>query len=167
MAIHSSILAWKLPWTEEPGGPQSMGYRVSQNWEHLHVERVWCRNISKEMHFENLFEFYKQITVLKERMLNSILLWVDNVAVFFVLWDRYCCAAHHICTYPSSLFLLFSLYFYWAKKINPSYPQGPFHICLCDAAELNQVIYFDGLINGIYIYMCHFFFVINLRAIAV
>ena len=25
MATHSSILAWKTPWTEEPGGPQSMG----------------------------------------------------------------------------------------------------------------------------------------------
>ena len=25
MASHSSILAWKIPWMEEPGGPQSMG----------------------------------------------------------------------------------------------------------------------------------------------
>ena len=25
MAIHSSILAWKIPWTEEPGGLHSMG----------------------------------------------------------------------------------------------------------------------------------------------
>ena len=25
MATHSSILAWKFPWTEEPGGLQSMG----------------------------------------------------------------------------------------------------------------------------------------------
>ena len=25
MATHSSILAWKSPWTEEPGGLQSMG----------------------------------------------------------------------------------------------------------------------------------------------
>ena len=25
MATHSSILAWKIPWTEEPGGQQSMG----------------------------------------------------------------------------------------------------------------------------------------------
>ena len=25
MAIHSSTLAWKIPWTEEPGGLQSMG----------------------------------------------------------------------------------------------------------------------------------------------
>ena len=27
MAIHSSSLAWKIPWTEEPGGLQSMGFR--------------------------------------------------------------------------------------------------------------------------------------------
>ena len=25
MATHSSIFAWKMPWTEEPGKPQSMG----------------------------------------------------------------------------------------------------------------------------------------------
>ena len=27
MATHSSILAWRIPWTEEPGGLQSMGSR--------------------------------------------------------------------------------------------------------------------------------------------
>ena len=27
MATHSSILAWKIPWTEEPGGLQPMGSR--------------------------------------------------------------------------------------------------------------------------------------------
>ena len=25
MATPSSILSWEIPWTEEPGGPQSMG----------------------------------------------------------------------------------------------------------------------------------------------
>ena len=25
MATHSSITAWRIPWTEEPGGSQSMG----------------------------------------------------------------------------------------------------------------------------------------------
>ena len=25
MAAHSSILAWRIPWTEDPGGPQSVG----------------------------------------------------------------------------------------------------------------------------------------------
>ena len=27
MAVHSSVLAWKIPWTEEPGGLQPMGSR--------------------------------------------------------------------------------------------------------------------------------------------
>ena len=32
MATHSSILAWKIPWTEQPGGLQSMGLqRVEHN----------------------------------------------------------------------------------------------------------------------------------------
>ena len=31
MANHSSILAWKIPWTEEPGGSQSTGLQ-SQTW---------------------------------------------------------------------------------------------------------------------------------------
>ena len=31
-ATHSSILAWRIPWTEEPGGLQSMGsQRVGHN----------------------------------------------------------------------------------------------------------------------------------------
>ena len=30
MAIHSNILAWKIPWTEEPGGLKSMGSQKSQ-----------------------------------------------------------------------------------------------------------------------------------------
>ena len=33
MAPHSSTLAWKIPWTEEPGGLQSMGsLRVGQDF---------------------------------------------------------------------------------------------------------------------------------------
>ena len=27
MTTHSSFLAWKIPWTEEPGGLQSMGFQ--------------------------------------------------------------------------------------------------------------------------------------------
>ena len=33
MATRSSILAWRIPWTEEPGGPQSTGsQRVAHDW---------------------------------------------------------------------------------------------------------------------------------------
>ena len=33
MATHSSILAWRSPWTEEPGGLQSMGSQESDTTE--------------------------------------------------------------------------------------------------------------------------------------
>ena len=37
MATHSSILAWRIPWTEEPGGLQSAGLqRVRHDLEHTH-----------------------------------------------------------------------------------------------------------------------------------
>ena len=41
MATHSSILAWKIPWTEEPGGLHSLGSeRVSNDGActHWHLE---------------------------------------------------------------------------------------------------------------------------------
>ena len=49
MATHSSTLAWKIPWTEEPGGLQSMGSRrVGHDWEtslslfdSMHWRRKW------------------------------------------------------------------------------------------------------------------------------
>ena len=49
MATHSSALAWKIPWTEEPGGLQSMGsQRVGHDWAtslslftFLHWRRKW------------------------------------------------------------------------------------------------------------------------------
>ena len=42
MATHSSILAWRIPWTEEPGGLQSTGsQRVGHDWAtSLHFSHV-------------------------------------------------------------------------------------------------------------------------------
>ena len=39
MATHSSILAWKIPWTEKLGGPQSMG-----------SQRVGHKLVTKQQH---------------------------------------------------------------------------------------------------------------------
>ena len=36
MVTHSSTLAWKIPWTEEPGRLQSMGRKESERTERLH-----------------------------------------------------------------------------------------------------------------------------------
>ena len=39
MATHSSVPAWRIPWTEEPGRLQSMGsQRVEHNWKDLHTQ---------------------------------------------------------------------------------------------------------------------------------
>ena len=48
MATHSSILAWRIPWTEEPGGLQSTGSRrVGHNWAtSLSLKRKWkCQSL--------------------------------------------------------------------------------------------------------------------------
>ena len=37
MATHSSILAWEIPWTEEPGGLQSMGLQKSLTRQNTHM----------------------------------------------------------------------------------------------------------------------------------
>ena len=45
MATHSSVLAWKIPWTEEPGRLQSVGLqRVRQDWatEHQRIYLILC-----------------------------------------------------------------------------------------------------------------------------
>ena len=42
MAIHSSTIAWKIPWTEEPGRLLSMGsQRVGHDWATSHAECEW------------------------------------------------------------------------------------------------------------------------------
>ena len=48
MATHSSILAWRIPWTEKPGGLQSMGsQRVKTRLSDLQARRrCSCNNIS-------------------------------------------------------------------------------------------------------------------------
>ena len=43
MATHSSIVAWRLPWTEEPAGLESIGlHRVGHNWSDLALTHTYC-----------------------------------------------------------------------------------------------------------------------------
>ena len=47
MAAHSNILAWGIPWTEEPGGLQSTG---SQRTEHDKATEHACTHQEDEIH---------------------------------------------------------------------------------------------------------------------
>ena len=58
MATHSSILAWKTPWTEEPGGLQFMGsQRVRHDWvmECVHVCMHVCARAHTHTHTHTFF----------------------------------------------------------------------------------------------------------------
>ena len=47
MATHSSILVWKIPWTEESGRLQSMGMQI---W-HLQIGHNWATSLQGSAHF--------------------------------------------------------------------------------------------------------------------
>ena len=48
METGSSILAWKIPWTEEPKGLQSMGHRELDMTENTHTHPQFSKKISRE-----------------------------------------------------------------------------------------------------------------------
>ena len=68
MAPHSSTLAWKIPWMEEPGGLQSMrSHRVGHDWSDLAAAAAATFN-------KNLFiyvELYPPFNTVDELMLMS------------------------------------------------------------------------------------------------
>ena len=48
MATHSSILAWRIPWTEEPGGLQFMGSQSQSRLNNFHFQKKqWYRIVSR------------------------------------------------------------------------------------------------------------------------
>ena len=59
MATHSSILAWRIPWTEEPGRLQSMGSRESDMTEQLstHVQCLLLLSYSSHLSSVKRHEF--------------------------------------------------------------------------------------------------------------
>ena len=55
MATHSRILAWRIPWTEEPGRLRPRGRKESDTTEQLHIH--------KNSEIDYLFSVYKQDNV--------------------------------------------------------------------------------------------------------
>ena len=62
MATHSSILVWRIPWTEEPGGLQSMGSQELDT-----TERLWASLLA---------QLVKNLPVMQETLVQ-FLSWED------------------------------------------------------------------------------------------
>ena len=66
MATHSSILAWKIPWTEELGGLQSMGRKESDTTEQLHftlAPTFWTSLVAQTV---------KRLSTMQETQVRSL-----------------------------------------------------------------------------------------------
>ena len=67
MTTHSNVLAWEIPWTEEPRGLQSMGsQRIRYDWSdlahtqtHIHTHTHTCIASSLNMKFPLYYNFTK------------------------------------------------------------------------------------------------------------
>ena len=72
MATHSSILAWRIPWAEEPGELQSMG---SQSQTQLSDLSTHANSIDLSLNFEYGHRLAKQLSL---RLLNEHRLWANE-----------------------------------------------------------------------------------------
>ena len=97
MAIHSSILAWRIPWTEETGGLPSMGLqRVRHDWAnntrvyiihtHTHANTHTRTCAHTLLNSEFFFLFFPQ-TAVSRRASPVLRFWLWTLAVMKLL----CC----------------------------------------------------------------------------
>ena len=77
MATHSSILAWRIPWTENPGGLQSMGsQRVGHDWA---------------MSLTHLPFSFKLIDLDQLNLIQLLVLGFKSVSLLFSLCSVFSC----------------------------------------------------------------------------
>ena len=103
MAAHSGILAWRIPWTEEPGGLQSMrSQRVGHNWANntglvsmsirdisglkLLLKKSISRLFARQVCYQQLFPSQSQ-SWLAARVWESMLEWI--LKVLFISARKY------------------------------------------------------------------------------
>ena len=88
MATHSSILAWRIPWTEDPGRLQSMGLqRVRHDWVtslYIKVEILLSPGVSK-----NTLTFNISFKVWGSTRSSSLLIPSAITVYHYSLWQGY------------------------------------------------------------------------------
>ena len=89
MATHSSIHAWKIPWTEEPGGLQSMGsQRVGHNWA---TSLSFIIFIIVILNFQSDNSNNQHVVLMLSLFLQIVSFCLFSCLVIFSLWeDRMC-----------------------------------------------------------------------------
>ena len=96
MATHSSTLAWKIPWMEEPGRLQSMElHRVRHDWSDLSSSSSSCRLRSADWPKETLIQLMSEnvLPIISSRsfVLSCLMFkYFSHFELIFVYGKRMC-----------------------------------------------------------------------------
>ena len=100
MTTHSSVLAWKIPWSDEPGRLQSMGLQKSQtplsNFTSLHFTRFVIAILPRNKHLSNSWLQSISAVILESKKMKSVTVSIVSPsichevmgpnAMIFMLW---------------------------------------------------------------------------------
>ena len=93
---HSSILAWRIPWMEEPGGPQSMGsQRIGHNWSDLapgHTTSSFSILPSMDIYVPSISWLLKIVLQWSLGHMYLFKLWFSLWIIFYFVYALLCCA---------------------------------------------------------------------------
>ena len=128
MAAHSSILAWKIPWTEEPGRLQSMGsQRVGHDWATSLDPWSWsCHAANLQNSF--ILQNWNSITIKQTKKssfhaLPSPSHWQSPSTFIFMNWitlgTKYKLVTHYLISCDGLISLsLFSMFFHCMSQFS-------------------------------------------------
>ena len=128
MATHSNILTWQVPWTEEPGGLQSMRLqRVGHNWAHPHA-----RAHTHTQTHTHIVDLRCNILVVYEDSYTKPYLFI--ISEYFI--------------FPLTVFILFCFCF---LKLLKSSTMSHFTL-LCVCAFLSIYCHWNALVPCLYLF---------------
>ena len=95
MVTHSSVLAWKIPWTEEPSRLQSMGLqRVRHNWAAntvtwlILVNRLWG-DMRSIIFSRSYLKLWKPCVEMLHKMKGISVNWVQHGGIQRITWSHH------------------------------------------------------------------------------
>jgi len=114
MGTHSSVLAWEIPGTEEPGGLQSMG--LQKSWTHSNETTntmMWQVHTSmKALSSPPCWLQKLQRSSFRDRIIFSVLIFMFHLCLHFVSWSLVFMSFPLLRLFRLSLLFIPSLNFY-------------------------------------------------------
>ena len=96
VSTHSSVLAWRMPWTEEPGGLQSTGSQRVDRTERLN-DKSSPRKERQSFALIHFWQAFFQLSVQKfstvsdyGQPLNDILVYLSSISILIIFHSKIC-----------------------------------------------------------------------------